>query len=239
MDEGQGLLRAERLGEGIGVVIAVAFEDHLGPEVAGVLDLHHGRASRHDDGGGHAQPRPVIGEALGVIAGTGGDDPVAALGVIQLQELVQGPALLEGGGELQVLELHPHLGTGDLGQGPGVAHGGAFDLALQAACGGDDVVEAEVGLAGLGAGGHLGLGRGHGRKVSQERVAMGARIMGSPERPGLSRPVMNALRGEEFARRPRPPPSAHTPPSARPGRGSWGLRRRGSTSWLLFAAKPG
>ena len=173
MDEGQGLLRAERLGEGIGVVIAVAFEDHLGPEVAGVLDLHHGRASRHDDGGGHAQPRPVIGEALGVIAGTGGDDPVAALGVIQLQELVQGPALLEGGGELQVLELHPHLGPGDLGQGAGMAHGRALDLALQPFGGGDNVVKAEVGASAGGTGRGCGFGGGHRWGFSQAAGAVG------------------------------------------------------------------
>jgi hypothetical protein len=47
-----------------------------------------------------------------VVAGAHGDDAAPALGLRQQEQLVQCAALLERGGELQVLELQPQLAAG-------------------------------------------------------------------------------------------------------------------------------
>ena len=58
----------------------------------------------------------VVGDALRVVAGRHGDHAALALLRRELQQLVQRAALLERGGELQVLELEPDLGPGDARQ---------------------------------------------------------------------------------------------------------------------------
>ena len=58
----------------------------------------------------------VIGDALRVVAGRHGDDAALALVRRQGRQPVERAALLEGGGELQVLELEPDLAAEDLGQ---------------------------------------------------------------------------------------------------------------------------
>ena len=59
----------------------------------------------------------VVGHALRVVACAHGDHAARTLFVGQLHQLVAGTALLEGRGELQVLELEVHLGTDDVRQG--------------------------------------------------------------------------------------------------------------------------
>ena len=78
-----------------------------------VLDLGKGRALGHHDGRRDAQPSRMIGDALGMVARRHGDDAAGPLGLGQAEQLVQRPALLEGGGELQILELQPDLAAGD------------------------------------------------------------------------------------------------------------------------------
>jgi len=85
----------------------------------------------------------VVGEALAVVAGRRRDHAPGALLGGQLQQLVQRAALLVGGGELQVLELDPDLGAGDLRQGPRMVAGRAFDLPLDPFGGGFDLGERE------------------------------------------------------------------------------------------------
>lgn len=143
VDEGQALRLAQPQGVGVGVVIGVAVDDDVGAVVAGVLDLHERRAARHDDGGRHAQARGVIGQPLRMVAGRGGDDAAPALVLGQQQQLVQRAALLIGGGELQVLELEPHLRPGDLRQRARIAAGRALDMAGQPLGGGPDGVEGQ------------------------------------------------------------------------------------------------
>jgi hypothetical protein len=74
MDVGQLALGAEPVGRGRGLVEAVAVDHHLGAVGAGLLDLHERRGLGHHDGHGDAQPGGVIGQALAVVAGRGGDD---------------------------------------------------------------------------------------------------------------------------------------------------------------------
>ena len=184
VDEGQAALNAQGLGEGVGVIIGLALQDHFRAEVAGVLDLHHRRAAGHDDGRRHAQLGGVIGEALRVIACAGGDHADIPAGLIHQQELVQRAALLESGGELQILELHPHVCASDLGQGAGVAHRRALDPALEPVCGGDDILEAQVRRAMRRGGGLDGTLDGHGIERSSQKGMSGdaAAVMNSPER---------------------------------------------------------
>jgi hypothetical protein len=68
----------------------------------------------------------VIGDGLGVVARRHGHHAAAALLLVQQQQLVERAPLLEGGDELEVLELHHHRAPQDLGQRAGVGAGGAF-----------------------------------------------------------------------------------------------------------------
>src|SRR5690606_18341395 len=56
-----------------------------------------------------AEPRRVVGDRLRVVAGAHGDDAAPPLVGGEREELVERAALLEGGGELQVLELEEDL----------------------------------------------------------------------------------------------------------------------------------
>ena len=103
-------------GLGLGVIEAVAAQDDLGAEAARALDLHRGREARHHDYRRHAHPLRVVRHALRVIAGRYRDHTAPALVFGQRQQPVQRTALLEAGGELEVLELEVHLGAGNLRQ---------------------------------------------------------------------------------------------------------------------------
>ena len=115
------------------------FDDHVGTVATRPVDLHEGSAFGHDDGDRHAEPPAVIGQRLGVVAGRGGDDTALALIGIQQQQTVQRAALLEATGEVQVVELDPDLGPGQLGQAPGVPRRGMIDLTPDALAGGLDI----------------------------------------------------------------------------------------------------
>ncbi|MNE42680.1 hypothetical protein D3C80_1368240 [compost metagenome] len=104
-------------------------DDDIGAVGAGAVHLHEGGALGHDDGHRHAQAAAVIGQGLGVVAGRGGDDAALHLIRRQLQQPVQGAALLEAAGEVQVVELDPDLGAGQLRQAARIADGGAVHLA--------------------------------------------------------------------------------------------------------------
>jgi len=104
-------------------------DDHRGAVRPGAVSLHEGRALGHHDGHRHAQPGAVIGEGLGMVPRAGRHHAAFALVRRQLQQPVQGPALLEAAGEMQVVELDPDLGAGQLRQPPRIAHGRAVDLA--------------------------------------------------------------------------------------------------------------
>ena len=81
----------------------------------------------------------MIGDALRMVAGRHGDDATAALLIGELQQRVQCAALLEGGGELQVLELYPDVGLGDARQRLAAQAGRMDDGALDARRGGANI----------------------------------------------------------------------------------------------------
>ena len=56
----------------------------------------------------------MIGEPLRMVAGRGRDHAARALLVGQVQQFVERAAFLVGGGELEILELQPDLGAGQL-----------------------------------------------------------------------------------------------------------------------------
>ena len=58
----------------------------------------------------------MIGDGLRMIAGRCRDHSARALLGRQLQQFVERAAFLVGGGELQILELQPHLGADDFGK---------------------------------------------------------------------------------------------------------------------------
>src|SRR5690606_34552723 len=71
-------------------------------------------------------------------------DHTALLHVLaELQQLVERAALLVGGGELQVLKLHPDLRPGDLRERARVAAGRALDMTLEPVCGRANVVDGQ------------------------------------------------------------------------------------------------
>ena len=129
-----------------GLEQVVAFKQHRRAVHARIADLGIGRALRHHDRRRNAEPRRVVGDRLCVVAGAHRDHAAAALRGREGKELVQRAALLERGGELQVLELEEDLGAGELGERPAVDEGGVLEGAGHAGRCGPDVLERDCHL---------------------------------------------------------------------------------------------
>jgi hypothetical protein len=130
MNEGKPLLGRELVGKGAGLGQSLAVEDDVGAEMLGMADFDEGGALGHHDGGRNVQAPGVVGHSLGMVPGRHGDDAAPPLLVRQALQLVKGAAVLERAGELQVLELDPELGAGDLGERVGAEERGRHDSAL-------------------------------------------------------------------------------------------------------------
>ena len=127
----------------LGGVEVIAFQDHLRAMALGVLDLYEGRVARHHDHRVDAEPVGVVRDSLRVVAGRIRDHALRALRAVERGELVERSSLLEGRGELVVLELEVDLGAADLRKR---ARGEArrfLHLALDDAGGALDVVEGD------------------------------------------------------------------------------------------------
>jgi hypothetical protein len=99
------------------------------------LDLVEGGGLRHHDGRRNGEPASVVGHGLRVIAGRHGDDAAVPFAGRQRLKLHIGAAVLEGVGDLQILELDPDLGARQLRQLRRVEQGGSHHIALeQRAC---------------------------------------------------------------------------------------------------------
>ena len=79
-------------------------------------DLRERGVGRHDDRGRDCETVGVVREPLGMVAGRRRDHAGRARCSGEREQEVEGAALLERRGELEVLELQPHPRTGDLRQ---------------------------------------------------------------------------------------------------------------------------
>jgi hypothetical protein len=86
-----------------------------------------------------------------MVAGAHGDDAAAALGRAERKQLVQRAALLERGGELQVLELQEHFRSDEAGKCAAVHTGRLLDRSRDAPRGGADVFDRDRHSASLAA----------------------------------------------------------------------------------------
>ena len=145
VDEAQALVCRHQQGLLARFVKAVTVQHHFSAKAACAFHLHRGRGARHHDHRAQAQALRVVRHALRVVAGGRGDH--AADGHTRFDQrgqLVERAALLEGRGELQVLELQEDLGGQDLAQGARFDTGRVQHLAGQAAGGRFDVFEADA-----------------------------------------------------------------------------------------------
>ena len=117
VDEDQAFLLAELEGVVLGLVEHQPFEDDPGAVVAGVFDLVEGGRLGHHDRRRDAEAAGMVGDALGMVTGRGGNHAAALFVVGQLGQLVERAALLEGRRILAVLELDPDIRAGNRRQG--------------------------------------------------------------------------------------------------------------------------
>ena len=143
MDEGEALARLQHARVARGIGERVALDHHLRAMHLRALDLAVGRAARHHDHRAQAETRRVVGHALRMVARAHRDDAAPARRFIQRQQPVERAALLERGGELQVLEFQPDFGAGELRQRAAVQAGRALDRACDALCRRANVVQGD------------------------------------------------------------------------------------------------
>ncbi len=129
---------------GVGFVVVGAVEDDLCAEAPGGGDFDERRRQRHDDDGVDAALGGVVGDALGVVSGGGGDDAARGLLGGEQGDAVERAALLEGAGHLQVFELEVDVLAGEFGEHERVRAGGLVDRAAEALARGEDVGEADA-----------------------------------------------------------------------------------------------
>ena len=107
----------------LGLVEVIALEEHRRAVAPGGLHLGEGSARGHDDGAGDAEVAGRQGDALGVVAGAGGDDARGLLFGSQGGDLVGGAADLEGARPLEVLGLEEEVAPRQPAEGVGGQHG--------------------------------------------------------------------------------------------------------------------
>ena len=116
MDQRHAARACERYAMRPRIVEGIALEHDLGAEAARALDLHRRCEARHHDRRRNAHALRVIRDALRVVARRDREHAGGAFGRGQLGHLVQRAALLEGRGELVVLEFEEDLAAGHLAE---------------------------------------------------------------------------------------------------------------------------
>ena len=129
VDEGEAALGGKRLRAHLRLRHALALEHDLGAVRLRRLDLHERRGHRHHDGGRDPQPRGVVGDRLGVVAGGHGDHAPRPRGRVERGELVERAAILERVGDLEILVFHMDVGAGQRRELGGRQHRRAQHLA--------------------------------------------------------------------------------------------------------------
>ena len=117
VNEHQSFFLRHLLGQGGRFLQLLAVQDDARAVACGLLHLHCRRAAGHDDGGRNAETGGVVGHALRMVACGHRNDAALALLFGQVEQAVQRAALLERGGELEVLELEPDVRAEDLAEG--------------------------------------------------------------------------------------------------------------------------
>jgi hypothetical protein len=140
VNEGEAFGGGAAFGLGEGLIKALAEEDDLAAEVFGGVDFRDGGMLGHVDDGADAEAGSVVGEALAVVAGRGADDAAGALFGRQEEELIEGAALLEATGHVEVFELEVDGVAGEGGEGFGELAGGDGDGGADALVGSFDVL---------------------------------------------------------------------------------------------------
>ena len=115
-DEGHAFALGQLQGMGQRIGEGVAVQQRLAAARQHALDLELGSGARHHDHRPHAQALRRQGQALGMVAGGGGDHPAGLLLVAQARDTGVGAADLEGEHRLQVLALEQHPVAQALGQ---------------------------------------------------------------------------------------------------------------------------
>ena len=146
MHKGQILRFSQRVGVLACRFQRVAMQHHFGTKAARALHFYTGGEARHHDHGAYAHALRVVGHALGMVARAHGDHAARLFFGGQQLQAVAGTALLERGGELQVLKLQKHLCPHDVRQGLGLHAGRAQHMVTQALGGGLDIGIAQHGL---------------------------------------------------------------------------------------------
>jgi hypothetical protein len=113
------------------LVVVRPVENDLGAIAAGGGHLDDRRVGRHDDRGRNAEARGVKRHGQPVVAGAGGHHAAAALAVVELQQEIDGAALLERAGHLEVLELEVARAAAQLRERQRVGAGGLVDGTAQ------------------------------------------------------------------------------------------------------------
>ena len=109
MHERQSTLDGELLREALRFIEHGTLEDDLGTKDARRLDLRVRRRPRHYDGCGNPESPCVMSDRLSVISRAHADHASRALLCAEREQPRESTALLEGGGELLILEFQPDL----------------------------------------------------------------------------------------------------------------------------------
>ena len=139
VDLDEAVIRNEFFDTRLGFADRFPVQDDGGAVRARRRHLHEGRRHRHDDGRRDFQPRGVIGDRLGVVAGRHGDDAALAFGLAQRSKFVERAAVLERISDLQVFVFDVDLGAGKGGKLGRRQHGRAQHHALDHAAGRFDI----------------------------------------------------------------------------------------------------
>ena len=116
MDEGETSLRLKPTGLGVGLVKALAVEDHTATLPSHSLNFDRGGGARHHDGGLSTQPLSRESHALSMIARRSTDHPTLESLPWQARHLGVGAAQLEREYRLKVLALEPNRASQALRQ---------------------------------------------------------------------------------------------------------------------------
>ena len=131
MDDGQTFARRDLQRVVVALGEIGAMQDDPGAEMFGLPHFVERSLRRHHDGRRNAQTPRMVGDALGMVAGRGGDNAGLARGIVERREFHIGAAVLERRRVLQVLEFQPDPAPGNLRQGARVQRRRAYDLAVQ------------------------------------------------------------------------------------------------------------